>query len=319
MQPEFLMNEFLSFLEELSSSTNIPLKVCQKNTDTYYFNFKEDEQDKFKLVSFVENDISIFTYLSFSSSFNLLRYVIEKKYKELFCLKDKIFADIIEGKEKSSEELAKIFPYLDKGCTLFLIMVEGNLVDPLAIIKELYENQNVDCFIYNNAIVLLGSFEESFEHAKSIQDSIMTNLFLECTIFYSDIIKGTESLISEYTKAKECILLKKRFSVNESILCYNKILFEKIIYHISPDLKYNLSKNMAEVFDNFDNEIINTIEQFFKCDLNISDTAKKLYVHRNTLIYRIDKINKETGYDIKNFKDAALFLIIFLIWKESRR
>lgn len=71
--------------------------------------------------------------------------------------------------------------------------------------------------------------------------------------------------------------------------------------------------------DSFDNEIVNTIEQFFNNDLNISETAKNLYVHRNTLIYRLDKISRETGYDIRNFKEAALFLITFLIWKESRR
>lgn len=70
-------------------------------------------------------------------------------------------------------------------------------------------------------------------------------------------------------------------------------------------------------FNSFDNEMIITIEEFINCDLNISDAARKLYIHRNTLIYRLDKINKETGFDIRNFREAAVFIIAFLIWKES--
>nr|WP_241393066.1 helix-turn-helix domain-containing protein [Clostridium tetanomorphum] len=69
-------------------------------------------------------------------------------------------------------------------------------------------------------------------------------------------------------------------------------------------------------FDHFDGEIITTIEEFIKSDLNISDAAKKLFIHRNTLIYRLDKIYKETGFDIRNFKEASVFIIAFLVWKE---
>jgi len=70
--------------------------------------------------------------------------------------------------------------------------------------------------------------------------------------------------------------------------------------------------------NDFDSEMINTIEEFVNCGLNISNAAKKLYVHRNTLIYRLDKIYKETNFDIRNFKDATVFAIAFLIWKENK-
>nr|WP_243429180.1 helix-turn-helix domain-containing protein [Clostridium pascui] len=69
-------------------------------------------------------------------------------------------------------------------------------------------------------------------------------------------------------------------------------------------------------FDNLDKEIIITIEEFINCGLNISDTAKNLYIHRNTLIYRLDKIYKDTNFDLRNFKDAIVFYVVFLLWKE---
>lgn len=64
--------------------------------------------------------------------------------------------------------------------------------------------------------------------------------------------------------------------------------------------------------------MINTIDEFVKTGLNISESARKLYIHRNTLIYRLDKIKKETGFDIRNFKEATVFITAFLVWREVK-
>ena len=74
------------------------------------------------------------------------------------------------------------------------------------------------------------------------------------------------------------------------------------------------------LYDNkpvMDEDIIKTIETFMKLDLNLSEAAKQLYVHRNTLIYRLDKIQKYTGCDIRKFNDACLFKIAFYVWKQK--
>ena len=72
-------------------------------------------------------------------------------------------------------------------------------------------------------------------------------------------------------------------------------------------------------FSKLDEDMIKTIEVFFKLDLNLSEASKELYVHRNTLIYRLDKIQKYTDYDIRKFNDAALFKIAFFIWKQKNK
>ncbi|MCI9302585.1 MAG: PucR family transcriptional regulator [Clostridium sp.] len=64
--------------------------------------------------------------------------------------------------------------------------------------------------------------------------------------------------------------------------------------------------------------MIRTIEVFFKCGLNLSEAAKELYIHRNTLIYRLDKIQKITSYDIREFNNAMIFKIIFLYNKKKK-
>jgi DNA-binding PucR family transcriptional regulator len=163
----------------------------------------------------------------------------------------------------------------------------------------------------------MGVFDELNEHARSIRESIVTDLYCKCYVSYGNIIYSVKDIKKSYDEAKECLVLSKNFGIKDEIFYYDKMLFEKIVYNISTKVKNELLSKFKDKFNLFDSELINTIEEFVNCDLNISDAARKLYVHRNTLIYRLDKITKETGFDIRNFKEATVFIIAFLIWKES--
>ena len=77
-------------------------------------------------------------------------------------------------------------------------------------------------------------------------------------------------------------------------------------------MKNKIVNDFKSKIAKLDNEMIRTIEVFFKCGLNLSESAKELYIHRNTLIYRLDKIQKVTSYDIREFNNAMIFKIIFL-------
>ena len=66
-------------------------------------------------------------------------------------------------------------------------------------------------------------------------------------------------------------------------------------------------------------EMLATLETFFSLDCNVSETAKKLYIHRNTLLYRLDKLKQETGLDVRLFRDAVLMKIILLLYKVTKR
>ena len=84
------------------------------------------------------------------------------------------------------------------------------------------------------------------------------------------------------------------------------------------EMKKDVYDRFEKGISKLDNEMIRTMEVFFKCGLNLSEAAKELYIHRNTLIYRLDKIQKYTNYDIRDFNDAVLLKIIFFIWKEKK-
>ena len=89
-----------------------------------------------------------------------------------------------------------------------------------------------------------------------------------------------------------------KYGVKEVIFDDKKLVLEEVIDSISEDMKNKIVNDFKSKIAKLDNEMIRTIEVFFKCGLNLSESAKELYIHRNTLIYRLDKIQKVTSYDI---------------------
>jgi DNA-binding PucR family transcriptional regulator len=313
------MYNFRSFLQDLDLNTGIR------------FNLKlEDGESMHSGITVSTNSDNISTIITLGSArailelpkeydncTSLLRYTIENKYREIFSMREQSLIDILEGKEISADKLEKNFPFLSKGCNLFLVSVDGSRYEALNIVRQSYTEAEAVSMLYDDSIVMLGIFDETEEHAKSIRESIVSDLYCRCYVSYGSTIFNVRDIEKAYDEAKQCLILSKNFGIKEEIFYYDKILFEKIVYNINPEVKLELLNRFRDKFNLFDSEMINTIEEFVNCGLNISDAARKLYVHRNTLIYRLDKITKETGFDIRNFKEATVFIIAFLVWKEN--
>ncbi|HEY5560473.1 MAG TPA: helix-turn-helix domain-containing protein [Clostridiaceae bacterium] len=248
----------------------------------------------------------------------LLKFSIENKYEELISRSENCIINFLEGKEVSADIADTNFPFITKGCILYLVSVDKNRTEVLEMIRELYEEQEVVCFLYGEYILVLGVLEEENEHAESIRDIIASNLFANSSIAYGNSFNASIYIKRAYEEAKIALFLGKRFGLNKEIYSYNAMIFERIVYGINDDLKKEILFSYKKKFDCFDNEINTTVANFIDCQMNISLAAKKLYVHRNTLIYRLDKIKKDTGLDLRLFNEAAIFIIAFLIWKEEK-
>lgn len=173
--------------------------------------------------------------------------------------------------------------------------------------------------IYHDDIIVIVNFDEVKEHAKAIKETINSNLFCKCSVSYGNIAYNKYDIKRAFDESKQSMTLSEKFSVREEVLDYNKLLFEKIVYSLDSKLKQEFLNKFETKFNSFDSEMISTIDEFVNCGLNTSDAARKLYVHRNTLIYRLDKIKKETGFDIRNFREATVFTISFLVWREKNK
>jgi len=311
------MENLKRFLKELNNNTGVKFQLVFDDGTTVYSS--ENMGDEFRAFRISLGEQRGFVRLpkSLESCAALLIYTIENKYKESASLKEQLLIDIIENKHFTLDD--KSFSFINRGSTLFIVDINGSKQAALNIIRQLYDKEQVFSLIYKDYIIIYGVFDEIVEHGESIKESIVSELYCKCKICYSGIINETKDLLFAYEKTCEGMLLSKKFKNKEEIFRFDRFELERIVYNVNDRVKEEIKSNTLGIFDSFDSEIINTIEEFFKNNLNLSDTSKKLYVHRNTLIYRLDKIAKETGLDIRKFNDASLFKVAFLIWKESSR
>ena len=109
----------------------------------------------------------------------------------------------------------------------------------------------------------------------------------------------------------------KIFYSNKSVVAYNRLGIGRLIYQLPIPLCQMFIK---EIFggkspDDFDDETLSTINKFFENSLNVSETSRQLYIHRNTLVYRLDKLQKTTDLDLRVFDDAITFKIALMVVK----
>lgn len=312
------MYNFLKYLQGLNRESKINFKLAWENGECIYdsLSMSKNEENLCFQVSLGNKLANMYIPLKYENCTLLLKFFLESKFRELNSVEEEILYSLLDNKEVLEDTIKEWIPFLYNDSNIFLVRVEGNAIEALNIIRELYLNEKALCIIFEENIVIVGRFDEPMEHAESIKNSIETDLYCKCIVSVNGKINDILDLRKCYSEGKESLFLSEKFSLKDGILYYDKILFEKIVYNTNRQVKNELMTRFGTKFNNFDGDIINTIEEFVKCDLNISNAAKKLFIHRNTLIYRLDKIYKETGCDIRNFKDASVFIIAFLVWKE---
>lgn len=312
------MYNFTEFLKDLSHSSNIPFNIVTEDGIALYISDLDIENSHITnfaiMLGRVKGIISL--EKQYENCTSLLKYIIENKYTQHFLTKEQVVIDILEDREISSDNIKLNLPFLENGCYIILISVDGSKNESLNIIKQIYDNEPVVSLIYNDSVIVIGDFNEIDEHIECIKESISSNLYCKCYISYGNRTYDVMGIKKAYNDAASCMELGKKFHIKDNVFNYNKMLFEKIVYNVDSKIKQEMLQMFKDKFDALDSEMILTIEQFVSCGLNISDAARRLYVHRNTLIYRLDKIKKETNFDIRDFKEASVFLIAFLMWKE---
>ncbi|MDQ1911360.1 helix-turn-helix domain-containing protein [Paenibacillus sp. GD4] len=142
----------------------------------------------------------------------------------------------------------------------------------------------------------------------------------ECHLAIHYPIKPAKSLYSAILQLRETIMLGRTYHVGSNMHLPWSLQLEKLIHHIPEAEKSGFLERVLKRLDVvLDSETMTTLEQFFALDCNVSETAKKLYIHRNTLLYRLDKFKQETGLDVRTFNDAVLVKIAMLLYKVTKR
>ena len=151
--------------------------------------------------------------------------------------------------------------------------------------------------------------------ANAIRDTLNTEAMTDVRVAAGTIIRDISQVSRSYKEARMALNVGKIFYNAERVHMYNKLGIGRLIYQLPESLCRMFIK---EVFtkqqpDTFDEETLQTINMFFDNSLNVSETARQLFVHRNTLVYRLEKLDKSTGLDIRKFDDALTFKIALMV------
>lgn len=139
----------------------------------------------------------------------------------------------------------------------------------------------------------------------------------EVHIAYGTIVNDIKEVSKSYKEAKLALDVGKIFFDEKDIVAYSTLGIGRLIYQLPLPL---CKMFIREIFegkspDEFDEETLTTINKFFENSLNVSETSRQLYIHRNTLVYRLDKLQKSTGLDLRVFEDAITFKIALMVVK----
>ena len=202
------------------------------------------------------------------------------------------------NRDKDGNELEKIRGLFGGKSKDFVTAVdEKNII----VVKELAENEQYED-LRKTAEVILNLFRGDGNGVH---------------ISYGTVINELKEVSRSYKEARMALDVGKIFFEEQNIIAYSQLGIGRLIYQLPIPLCKMFIK---EIFDGkspdeFDEEILTTINKFFENSLNVSETSRQLYIHRNTLVYRLDKLQKSTGLDLRVFEDAFTFKIALMVVK----
>ena len=161
------------------------------------------------------------------------------------------------------------------------------------------------------------TYDDMEKTAKVILDMLNTEAMTKVQVAYGTIVNEIKDVSRSYKEAKMALDVGKIFYSGRDVVAYGSLGIGRLIYQLPMPLCKMFIK---EIFDGkspdeFDEETLTTINKFFENSLNVSETSRQLYIHRNTLVYRLDKLQKSTNLDLRVFEDAITFKIALMVVK----
>jgi len=222
--------------------------------------------------------------------------------------------------------MMKFSVHEDAPCFVIAIKLSTASDDALALISQ-YGGNDMDTAVRidkRNLVLVKFGGEESNEYrsatdyADFLAQSLKEELGLEVTAGVGSAVKSFKDIASSYAQAAAALRYASIFSMGGGVHSYKEFVLVKMLEEVSPQklaeyFTQITDENSKELFE--DEEMLNTAEEFLENSLNVSETSRKLYMHRNTLLYRLDKIEKSTGLNIRQFSDAVSFRVLTVLYR----
>lgn len=222
-----------------------------------------------------------------------------------------------------AERAARLHIRPDERRVLFLL--EARNIDEAVteILKSLFPAQTKTYLVpvTENSVAVLRPVrtgetgEDSRRVARMIVDTLNTEALAQVRMSYSFVFDSLAELPEAFRETGLALRVGRLFYSEQTIFPYNELGIGRLIYQLPVSLCENFLKEIfgADIPASFDEETLVTVNRFFQNNLNIAETSRQLHMHRNTLIYRLEQIEKHTGLDVRLFEDAMTFKIAIMV------
>ena len=206
-----------------------------------------------------------------------------------------------------------------------LFLLESRHIDNTVteILKNMFPSQTRTYLVpvSENTVALLRPVRagetgpDSRQIARTIVDTLNTEALAQVRLSYSFVFESLLDLPEAFRETSLALKVGKLFYSEQTVFPYNELGIGRLIYQLPVSLCENFLKEIfgSDVPETFDEETLGTINRFFQNNLNIAETSRQLHMHRNTLIYRLEQIQKRTGLDVRLFEDAMTFKIAIMV------
>ena len=259
-----------------------------------------------------------------SVSFASIKQYYDEKYDRSNFIKNVILDNILPGDIYLKARELHFNSEVSRVCLLIKIVSKTD-VSAYDIIQNLFPDKSKDFVININEveIALVKEIKPDTESrdleklASSISDTLSSEFYTHCVVGIGTTVTGIKDLARSFKEAQSALEVAKVFDTDRTIVSYDNLGIARLIYQLPTTL---CEMFLKEVFkrgsiESLDQETLFTIQRFFENNLNVSETSRKLFVHRNTLVYRLEKIKKLTGLDLREFEDAIVFKVALMVKK----
>lgn len=254
---------------------------------------------------------------------NIKQYYDEKYDRGNF-IKNVLLDNILPGDIYLKSHELHFDSDVSRVCMLIKI-TDKNDISAYEVLQNLFPDKNKDFIININEsdIALVKEIKPNIDAhdidklAGSIVDTLSSEFYTHCMVGIGTVVDSIKDLARSFKEAQVALEVGKVFDTETTIVSYNNLGIARLIYQLPTTL---CDMFLKEVFkrgsiDSLDHETLFTIQRFFENNLNVSETSRKLFVHRNTLVYRLEKIKKITGLDLREFEDAIVFKVALMVKK----
>ena len=230
----------------------------------------------------------------------------------------------VEGAEFESIAAEHDIPMQMNRCVLYFYFQDMEVETAIQLMADAMDgDHDLITEVGHHSVAMLkaideeADFSELEEYANAFESSFLTETGTTVYIGISDPRKDLVAIPEAFAEARSAINVGRVYRGNKRVFVYRNLLLERFLSEVSPEVGagYNARIFNRKTVRLFNDEMIHTIETFFDNSLNLSETARKLYIHRNTLVYRLEKVQHAIGLDLRNFDDAVTFKMMMLLGK----